>query len=196
MAKRPTVRFLAIASFFLFLFCLFFITRVAYALELTTSKQKATSAVLASLPISYGKEDSRVGILEAYLKSYNSPLAQNAKTFVATADKYNLDWRFVAAISGVESTFGHQIPYGTYNAWGWGIYGDNMYWFASFDEGIEIISKGLREQYINEWGAQDTYQIGRIYAASPTWASRVEYFMQSIKEFELKNPAISLSLSI
>lgn len=196
MAKRPAVRFLTVASFFFFTLYLIFSSHVAYALESTTSKQKATSAVLASVSTANDVRDTRVTILEAYLKAHNSPLAPNAKTFVNAADKYNLDWRFVAAISGIESTFGQQIPYESYNAWGWGIYGDNMIRFASFDEGIETISKGLREQYINEWGAQDTYEIGRIYAASPTWASRVEYFMQSMKEYELKHPAVSLSLSI
>src|SRR3989344_5945584 len=148
---------------------------------------KAPSATFVATQ-EVNKEDTRVIVLEAFLASYDSPLTPSAKTFVATADKYKLDWRFVAAISGVESTFGHQIPYESYNAWGWGIYGDNTHSFASFDEGIETISQGLRERYIDKWGAEDTYAIGRIYAASPTWAQRVEYFMGKMKEFELKNP--------
>lgn len=141
-------------------------------------------------------EDNRVKVLRGFLASYDSPLTGSAETFVRTADKYELDWRFVAAISGVESTFGKQIPYESYNAWGWGIYGDNMIRFTSWDEAIETISKSLREKYIDTWGAQDTYQIGRFYAASPTWAQRVEYFMQKITDYELKNPSKTLSLSL
>ena len=55
--------------------------------------------------------DTRVKVLTSYLKQYDSPLVPYAADFVETADKYNLDWRLVAAISGVESTFGKQIPY-------------------------------------------------------------------------------------
>src|SRR5258706_9253508 len=65
--------------------------------------------------------DVRVTRLHSFLQSYDSPLADEAKTFIQEADKNNLDWKLVAAISGVESTFGKQIPPGSYNGWGWGI---------------------------------------------------------------------------
>ncbi len=139
--------------------------------------------------------DYRVKILEKYLQKHNSPLAGNAGDFVFYADKYNLDWKFVAAISGLESTFGQQIPYNSYNAWGWGIYGDNMIRFNSWEEGIKTISQGLRERYIDRWGARNVYEIGSLYAASPTWAVRVDRFMNNIQEFALNNPQDTLSLS-
>jgi len=140
--------------------------------------------------------DYRVKILKTYLEEHNSPLAQDADSFVKYADKYNLDWRFVAAISGLESTFGQQVPYNSYNAWGWGIYGDNMIRFKSWDEGIQTISQGLREKYMDRWGAQDIYQIGNLYASSPTWAQRVNNFMDNIQDFTLRNPQDTLSLSL
>lgn len=124
--------------------------------------------------------DKRVMMLYDFLGTYNSPLQQYAPVFVRTADKYNLDWRLVAAISGVESTFGKQLPNNSYNAWGWGIFGDNMIYFTSYKDAIETISKSLRENYIDKWNAKNVYQIGRLYAASPTWAQRVEYFMNKI----------------
>ena len=195
MEKSARARLLSIILLIILTLFLF-ITKVAYALDSNTSKQKAMSAILVSIPISADKTDMRVSVLEAYLASRNSPLTPSAKTFVTSADKYQLDWRLIAAISGVESTFGQEIPYNSYNAWGWGIYGDNTMGFASFDDGIQTISKALRETYIDKWGAENVYAIGKVYAASPTWASRVVYFMESIKEFELKHPAKSLSLSI
>lgn len=140
--------------------------------------------------------DSRVKILEDYLNQFNSPLVGEASSFVKYADEYNLDFRLVAAISGVESTFGHQIPYSTYNGWGWGIYGTNMIYFSSWEDGIKTVSEGLRTNYLNKWGATNVYEIGRIYAASPTWASRVEYFMGKISDFALRNPQSALPLSI
>lgn len=163
--------------------------------ESARQKTAGFSANLASAQSNI-EYDARVRVLEKYLEKYNSPLAPSAKTFVNEADKYNLDWKLVAAISGVESTFGHQIPYNSYNAWGWGIYGDNTYGFESFDAGIKTISKSLRENYINSWGAKDVYQIGRFYAASPTWAQRVDYFMRQIEKYQADNPANTLSLSI
>lgn len=150
----------------------------------------------ASPPASPGQggQDNRAKVLKAYLKLHNSPLAESSDTFVKKADQYSLDWKLVVAISGLESTFGQAIPANSYNAWGWGIYGDNVIRFNSWDEGIATISQGLRQNYIDK-GAQDVYQIGRLYAASPTWAQRVEYFMRKIDEFAAKDPS-SLSISL
>jgi hypothetical protein len=161
-----------------------------YAQELAAG----SSAALLK-PAAQEATDSRVRILREYLEKYKSPLVPYAGTFVEIADKYNLDWKLVAAISGVESTFGREIPYESFNGWGWGIYGDNMIRFSSWNEGIETISEGLRNKYINKWGAKDVYEIGKFYAASPTWAQRVEYFMNEIEKYQklsLANLSISL----
>lgn len=162
-----------------------------YAIE----KHSASSAALTK-PFEMKEADNRAKILRNFLQSYNSPLAASSETFIQAADAQKLDWRLVAAISGVESTFARFLPYNSYNAWGWGIYGDNMIYFSSYDEAIEIISKALRENYINKWRAKDVHEIGRFYAASPTWSVRVLYFMRKIDEFTLKNPTATLSLSI
>ncbi len=179
------------------LFILSFVVLSAFifAPRVFAQNSSRSSAVLADAR-NVSLSDNRVKILREFLESYNSPLAQNAEEFVRYADFYNLDWRFVAAISGIESTFGHQIPYGSYNAWGWGVYGNNVIYFSSWKDGIQTISKGLREKYMDKWGAADIYQVGRIYAASPTWAVRVESFMNSISNFSILNPKDSLSISL
>ncbi|MCL5019765.1 MAG: hypothetical protein M1426_04745 [Patescibacteria group bacterium] len=140
--------------------------------------------------------DYRVKILHDYLARENSPLATYAAEFVSTADKYNLDWRLVAAISGVESTFGKEIPAASYNAWGWGVYGDNVIRFSSWKDGIDTISQGLRDRYMNQWGGKDIYQIGSMYAASPAWAGHVVYYMDNIQNYGLRKPTDLLSLSL
>ena len=155
----------------------------------------ASSAVFTNANDSFSN-DIRVQVLRKFLMRYDSPLAPFAKTFVESADENNLDWRFVAAISGLESTFGQQIPSNSYNAWGWGVYGNNVIRFTSWDEGIQTISKGLKERYIEKWGAKNIYEIGAMYAASPTWAQRVVYFMSKIEEFKLQNPRDSLPITI
>lgn len=125
--------------------------------------------------------DKESQILAAYLASRNSPLQYHAQDFVDAAKVYNLDWRLVAAISGVESTFGKFIP-GGYNGWGWGVYGTQAIYFSSWRDGIFTVSKGLRENYLNR-GLTDPHSINRAYAASPYWGSKVSYFMNDLARF-------------
>jgi len=141
-------------------------------------------------------KDSRVDILRDYLEAQNSPLADHAATFVEMADKYHLDWKLVAAISGLESGYGKAIPVNSYNAWGWGIYGDNVKRFESWDEAIATISQGLRENYIDKTGSDSVYAIGPRYAASPTWAVRVENFMAQIESYSTAKPEYNLSIAL
>lgn len=121
--------------------------------------------------------DPRVFQLRSFLEKYNSPLACYAGKFIAEADKNDLDWRLVAAITGVESTFGKQIPYNSYNAYGW-VNGD--YSFPSWETSIEVVSKTLKQNYLDK-GAVSIDQIARRYAPpSSTWAWKVKYFMKKI----------------
>ena len=178
----------------IFLILLFtFLINAPMALAQERASASSAKILIAEQTVS---DDYRVKVLYSYLKQYDSPLAPFAGDFVRNADKYNLDWKLVAAISGVESTYGEAIPFNSYNAWGWGVYGDNVIRFSSWKEGIETISQGLRERYINQWGGKDIYQIGAMYAASPTWAAHVESTMDKIQEFALRNPKDTLPLSL
>ncbi len=163
------------------------------ALSVTPSvsavEKEAGSAAGLAYRFEKAKHDTRPAHLEAYLKQFNSPLAGSAAHFVAEADRLELDWKFVAAIAGLESTFGKRVPPGSHNAWGWGIPtgAQSGIAFSSWEKGITTVSEGLRNKYINR-GAVTIEQIGRIYAASPTWASRVRYFMEDIESFNPDSP--------
>ncbi|MBU1472630.1 glucosaminidase domain-containing protein [Patescibacteria group bacterium] len=145
----------------------------------------------ASAALSFGKiaRDTRVDMLTAYLNAYNSPLTAESKHFIAEADRLHLDWRLVAAISGVESTFGKNIPPRSYNAWGWGIPTGTQSGlaFTSWKEGITAVSEGLRYNYFDR-GLQTIEQVGRVYAASPRWAGNVRYFLNNIDAFTPTDP--------
>jgi hypothetical protein len=174
---------------------------VIFLFSLTAGKSFAEESVPSAKVVlaqaSIAKtSDNRAKILRQYLAEKNSPLVDNADDFVYYADKYNLDWRLVAAISGLESGFGQAIPSNSYNGWGFGVYGSNVRYFNSWSDGIETVSQSLRKDYMDKWGASNVYQIGSIYAASPTWAVRVDGFMNSIQDFALRNPDNSLSLSL
>jgi len=125
-------------------------------------------------------KDDRAEKLEIYLKSHDSPLFEYADTFIIVADKYNLDWRLIPAITGVESTFGKRIPKNSFNAYGWA---NGEYKFHSWDESIEIVGKTLREKYIDR-GAPTINKIARRYAPpSSSWAWKVKFFMARIDSF-------------
>ena len=157
--------------------------------------ERSTSAKLAS-DMTKESTDYRVKILKEFLDKYDSPLSAHAQTFVETADENGLDWRLVASIAGLESGFGHHIPYNSYNGWGWGVYGNNVIRFSSWDEAIATISKALRERYLRDIEYSDPYIIGPTYAASPTWAQRVSFFMNSISSFQALSAKENLSISL
>lgn len=135
-------------------------------------------------------KDREAKILTAYFSKFDSPLENYAQDFIDASKTYNLDWKLVPAIAGVESTFGKHIP-GGFNAWGWGVYGTQAIYFNSWRDGIFTVSKGLRENYLNK-GLTDPFAINRVYAASPTWESKVSYFLKDIedfaREYETLNP--------
>ena len=131
--------------------------------------------------VSGKKLDKKATILAKYLARFDSPLQYHAQDFIDAAETYQLDWKMVPAIAGVESTFGKFIP-GGYNAWGWGVYGTQAIYFDSWRDGIFTIAKGLREGYLNK-GLTDPYSINRVYAASPYWGGKVSYFMQDLENF-------------
>ena len=79
----------------------------------------------------------------------NSPLTPFADYIVKTADKYGIDWRLTTAIAMKESGLCKVIPEGSYNCWGWGIHSAGTLKFSSFEEGIETVTKGLKENYID-----------------------------------------------
>lgn len=141
------------------------------------------------------ERDERTIKLEAYLRNVKSPMLGAANAFVKYADKYNLDWKLVAAIAGLESSFGKRIPYNSYNAWGWAVYTGKSYGaeFDSWEHGIATVSEGLRKNYYND-GLTTLEAIGRRYAASPTWAVRVSQIMTRLETPKLDALAIQINL--
>lgn len=133
--------------------------------------------------------DPRAQVLKDYLYEKNSPMAEHAQDFIDAADAYDLDWKLVPAISGVESNFGKFIP-GGYNAWGWGVYGDQALGFTSWKDGIYTLNKGLKENYINR-GLTNPYAMNRVYASSPTWGMKVSYFLSDLETYA-KNHKVAL----
>ncbi len=94
------------------------------------------------------------------------------------ADKYSLDFRLITAIAQQESNLCRIIPPGSHNCWGWGIHSESNLGFSSYEEGIETVSQGLKENYIDE-GLTTPDQIMTKYTPSSngSWAHGVNTFM-------------------
>ncbi len=129
--------------------------------------------------------------LTSFLKEKKSPLTPYARILVEEAEKNDLDWRLVPAIAGVESSFGKFIPEGSYNAYGWA---NGNYFFSSWEEGIKIVTQTLNEKYSKVWQAKTPWEIGKYYAASPTWPNRVSFFMEQIENHTPKPADFTLNL--
>lgn len=174
-----------------FLLVLFF-TLAAFAVAVNPAfAQESEAGEAAKLSFGQMLRDERVDKLRSYLTSHNSPLTDEAPHFVAEADRLDLDWKLVAAISGVESTFGKHTPPGSYNGWGWGIPtgAQSGIAFESWKHGITSVSEGLKYRYIDR-GATSIEQIGRIYAASPRWSGNVRFFLNQIEAFIPADPSL------
>jgi|GEM_PF-1716964 len=113
--------------------------------------------------------EKKVENIQNYMNRRNSPLKDEARYIVIMANKFEIDYRLVPAISIIESSGGLRL-YRRYNAWGWG--GSNGFTFENWEHSIYVVSKGLSGYYSmglntpermaprynphtpNEWGAK------------------------------------------
>jgi len=131
------------------------------------------------------KQVNRKEALEKFFEKYDSPLKSNAETFVKVADEYGIDYRLIPSISCMESTCGKFLIEGSYNPFGWGIYGDNVIYFKDYDEAIKTVGKGLNKGYFAK-GFNTVEKIAPIYTPpnSVNWKNGVSFFMNEISKFE------------
>lgn len=84
--------------------------------------------------------------IESYLQG--SPLAKLGSTFIAMGRKYNVDPRFIIAITNAESSLGRKLC-APYNAWGeMKSGGGGCISFNSWDEAIEFVSNHIGKYYL------------------------------------------------
>lgn len=156
------------------------------------SASYAEKPVPESAVFAIHKEDLRVKALENVFDRYNSPLKPYAANFIDAADKYDVDWRLLPAIAGLESSFGKRQLSGSYNSYGWG--GGRIY-FESVEDGIDVVLTGLKTRYMNR-GATTVETIAPIYSESSTWAPRIRLFMNQIEAEYARLGMHSLELTI
>ncbi len=146
--------------------------------SVSSEQEKTTPELLAE----FKTQDIRVANLKYFFRKYESVLYDNSEFIVKMADQYKLDYRLIPAIAMQESGLCKNIYEGSYNCWGWGIYGNKVTRFASYDEAIETISRGLKKNYIDK-GLTTPEDIMRKYTPPSTgsWAFGVNFFLKIIE---------------
>ncbi len=131
--------------------------------------------------------DSRVLLLESFLRQHKSPIAPHANTIVAEADRFGLDFRLLPAIAMCESNAGKRMPKkDEYNAFGIAVYTGQLHGkaFDSWPHAISWVSQYVKERYYDK-GITDLRDVGAIWAPPSvhtgySWTNCVESFMAKI----------------
>lgn len=153
-------------------------------------KQTTGVQVYASLPSDFPtvsaqivEEDARPEIIRSFLTSYKSPLTPHAALIVKTADIYGIDWKLLTAIAMKESGLCKIIPEESYNCWGWGIHSAGTLKFDSYEEGIDTVSKGIRENYVDIGLVTIEEIMSKWIPHSPNgaWAEGVKLYIAEMK---------------
>jgi hypothetical protein len=126
--------------------------------------------------------DARPIIIDNFFQRYSSPMVGLGKDIVRAADTYKIPYGYLPAIGQCEGGAGKVIPLDSHNTWGWGIYGDTITRFASWQEAIMTVSKGLKENYF-DLGLDTPEKIMAKYTppSQGSWAFCVRKFMDELK---------------
>lgn len=120
----------------------------------------------------------KVRKIEAYLARRGAPLASEARTFVIMADKYDLPYNLMPAISVIESG-GGKHNYRPYNYAGMGGQ-SRAITFANYEQAIERHAQIIRNGYFNK-GARTPEDMEKYYCLNcPTWGEKVQGVMNGI----------------
>lgn len=146
--------------------------------------QALPAAEIIQQEVNIDTADARSVIVADFLKFHKSPLAKYAAELVTAADKYKLDFRLLPAISMQESNGGKIMPQNSYNPFGYGIYGGKVVRFGSWEEAIERVGRGLREDYLDQ-GLKTPHDIMTKYTPPSlkkgnAWAIGVSAFIEQM----------------
>lgn len=136
----------------------------------------------------YG-QDSRAEVLDRVFEKYKCPIAGLGNVFVEEADKNNIPFWIVPAISFQESNCGKKTPKTqdkseTYNAWGWAVWGNNVKGFDNWEHGIKVLSKYINTKFYSK-GTTELCEIMKIYTppSDGSWCNGVTYFKEVIENY-------------
>jgi hypothetical protein len=112
-----------------------------------------------------------------FLKEKDSPLKTHTDDFIHAADVWDIDWRLLPAITGLESAYGTRLVPNSYNGYGWA---GGYFYFEGWDQSIFYVSRKLKNKYYQQ-GLNTPYKIGSVYAPpNPHWGGLIASIMTEI----------------
>ncbi len=145
----------------------------------------STEPVFAALP-SFDQQmrtaikidDARPEIVRQYLHKYGSPLEPHAQLIVDLSDQNNFDYRWMVAIAQQESNLCKRIPVDSHNCWGWGIYGDKVTRFDSFEDALRRIAPQFTKIFLKGDHTKEPMEVMKTYTppSDGSWANGVSTF--------------------
>ena len=146
---------------------------------------KFSNAPFASGPLKTEAKlsDARAVNLKTFFRKHNSPLYDYADLIVEESDKMGFDYRLLPAIAMQESTLCRSIPVDSHNCWGWGIYGDKVIMFSSYEEAVKTVANGIKKEYL-DMGLTTASKIMQKYTPSSpngSWAYAVNKFLRDLE---------------
>ena len=144
-----------------------------------TALPEETAAVAPTIRVA----DSTPVIIEKYLRRYNSPLLLHIGQIVESARKYKVNPRLIVAIAQQESNLGKKSPEDCYNAWGWGIHERGTKCFSSWDEAIEVVTRGISQSYCSKGLCDDPCVMMKKYTpkSNGSWCAGVNQFLNEME---------------
>lgn len=165
-----------------------FLLSYSFQKNINFAFNKSPKVAYAALPLASGtlrlnivEEDIRTTMVKNFFKKYKSDLLPYTNDVIDAADRYGIDYRLIPAIAMQESNLCRKIPKGSYNCWGFGIYGKKVTKFDNYKEGIDIVTKTLAKQYKAK-GLETAEQIMSKYTpgSNGSWANGVNQFMNQL----------------
>ncbi len=128
-------------------------------------------------------DDARPEIVRQYLAKYNSPLEPLAQLIVDLSDQHDFDYRWMVAIAQQESNLCKRIPPDSHNCWGWGIYGDKVTRFDSFEEALRRIAPQFVTIFLKGDHTREPMEVMKTYTPPSTgsWANGVSTFFRHLE---------------
>jgi len=128
-------------------------------------------------------DDARPEIVRQYLAKHDSPLEPLAQLIVDLSDQYDFDYRWMVAIAQQESNLCKRIPPDSHNCWGWGIYGDKVTRFDSFEEALRRIAPQFVTIFLKGDHTREPMEVMKTYTPPSTgsWANGVSTFFRHLE---------------
>ncbi|MFC1622214.1 hypothetical protein ACFL13_02435 [Patescibacteria group bacterium] len=155
-------------------------------------------SIFSLKPLTLDRVDYNVGLIDSKAKRidsvfafYRCPLEGYGQVFVEEAEVNEIPYWLLAALSFQESGCGKNTPSieengpETYNLFGWGVWGNQVFEFDSYEHAISTVSKYMGKKFYSQ-GITNLCEIMRTYTppSDGSWCGGVEYFGEMIQNYK------------